>query len=644
MPFPVAVTAFKPIRVIMTRDSESISQELSVMDTEEAQSVVGENDHYAGHDMSRMQGSRAKIDGHTSGAEKLKLLGGRRPGHAWGLFSAWLSESLALVISLGCQIALVVILASMNNRPLSDWGGLISLNAMVATLATISKSMILVPVSSCVGQLKWHYMREPHRLRHFALFDDASRGPFGSAHILFLLPFKLVALGAVVTVVASAFSPFSQQVLNFTTRDISSLNTTASFSFAHEYATLTDRSAWELPYWPTLSSLDYSMRGSVVKGLYNLDLTPDFNCSSTCTWDGTYTTLGFGYECSNVTAATLATKLCMNETGHLVDDFKTMDTHNCTMTTPANVSIILTVVPTSEETVRYVTSTTHRDWDPENWYIDYRTTSLGVDFLHLAQYSAQKRQYVEPEEWVASNVTECKIRVTTWDMTGISAQGNSFIISNRTEVLLDPTGRVDAEKKGGTYSPPLNVTFTRPDLSVFINLYDWMSITGFITTEVSELEYRLGESLEGEQAHQGRSNPMLMGDITESVDRMTRSMTDALGSGRNRQLAYGKSQESVVFVEAVWPWMIPSMVTELGALVLLVLTIWKSRSDGHTPLWKSSALALLFSNVERPQNPVLPLVITSDLSSKQDLKNMEGHSARLGLWSADENDDLEEGP
>jgi hypothetical protein len=221
------------------------------------------------------------------------------------------------------------------------------------------------------------------------------------------------------------------------------------------------------------------MRGAVMKAFYNLDLSPSFSCPSSCEWEGIYTTLGFGYSCQSVTETTLATKACIyeNENGG----------SNCSMRTPNGVVLNTSYIPTQQQTINYISSNISTGWDPTKWYWIDRTTPQ-TEFVHIAQYLAETND-VGLDDF-ATNVTECSIRLTTWDMSGVSAQGNAFTIGNRTEVPL--AGLVMQPANTG-FAWNRNVTATRAGNTFSINLYDWMAITSFIITQLADVEDKISE-------------------------------------------------------------------------------------------------------------------------------------------------------
>lgn len=74
------------------------------------------------------------------------------------------------------------------------------------------------------------------------------------------------------------------------------------------------------------------MQGAVYQAFYGLETPAIFNCTSNCTWNDSYVSLGFSSACTNVTRATDVTKNCTSM------DVDVGQSLNCTMTTPGNIT------------------------------------------------------------------------------------------------------------------------------------------------------------------------------------------------------------------------------------------------------------------------------------------------------------------
>lgn len=103
----------------------------------------------------------------------------------------WLWEMLSLLVAFGCYIAIVVVLAHADDAPVESWSSTIfTLNSLIASLSTLMRVALMVPVASAIGQQKWlWFQKQPGELRSrrlidMELVDSASRGPWGSIVLL----------------------------------------------------------------------------------------------------------------------------------------------------------------------------------------------------------------------------------------------------------------------------------------------------------------------------------------------------------------------------------------------------------------------------------------------------------------------------
>lgn len=93
----------------------------------------------------------------------------------------------------------------------------ITLNAYIATLSRVASASLMLPVSEALGQLKWSWFQgHSKKMWDFELFDNASRGPWGSFMLLVRTRgTTLAALGAAITIFVMAMDPFFQQVVRY---------------------------------------------------------------------------------------------------------------------------------------------------------------------------------------------------------------------------------------------------------------------------------------------------------------------------------------------------------------------------------------------------------------------------------------------
>lgn len=106
-----------------------------------------------------------------------------KPSSGWSAIP-WKLEILSWIGSLCFFIAIIVLLKVLNNRPLPDLQYGITPNAILGLLATLGQALLISPVSSALGQMKWLQALEKRPMDNFETLDKASRGPLGSTLLI----------------------------------------------------------------------------------------------------------------------------------------------------------------------------------------------------------------------------------------------------------------------------------------------------------------------------------------------------------------------------------------------------------------------------------------------------------------------------
>ncbi|KAI0388372.1 hypothetical protein F5Y17DRAFT_453069 [Xylariaceae sp. FL0594] len=170
----------------------------------------------------------------------------------------WWWEISAAMLSILGSLSIVVLLLKIDGTSLNSWTLPIQPNSFLAALTTITKTSILVSVTSCLGQLKWrHFLQRPRPLTHLQFFDDASRGPWGSIVMLSRLLFRehvwtAVATGlSICNILALGIDPTAQQLIALVPKDIRVFNSSVVVSRAGSYYSR----AWDSPP-PNLTTPD----------------------------------------------------------------------------------------------------------------------------------------------------------------------------------------------------------------------------------------------------------------------------------------------------------------------------------------------------------------------------------------------------
>jgi hypothetical protein len=69
-------------------------------------------------------------------------------------FDSWIGEAIAMALSIGCLVAIAVIVYNYDGAPLPQWRGGVTLNTVIAVLSTTARSGMVFVASATMGQLK----------------------------------------------------------------------------------------------------------------------------------------------------------------------------------------------------------------------------------------------------------------------------------------------------------------------------------------------------------------------------------------------------------------------------------------------------------------------------------------------------------
>ena len=108
-----------------------------------------------------------------------------RPSRSlWTLLRLWKWELATWLLGTTALGSIITLLILYKDKPLEDWTFNFRLATTIAALSQVAQSALLVSVSSCIGQLKWSYLRNERSTLDISRFEEASRGPQGSLMLL----------------------------------------------------------------------------------------------------------------------------------------------------------------------------------------------------------------------------------------------------------------------------------------------------------------------------------------------------------------------------------------------------------------------------------------------------------------------------
>ena len=111
--------------------------------------------------------------------------GTRNHAKRWGYsLKNWSWELATWVLGTAAFVAIVVLLITFQGKRFDSWHSDIQITTIIAALSQLAQSALLVSLAACLGQLKWTWLRDERSAEDLQLFDEASRGPYGSLRLL----------------------------------------------------------------------------------------------------------------------------------------------------------------------------------------------------------------------------------------------------------------------------------------------------------------------------------------------------------------------------------------------------------------------------------------------------------------------------
>lgn len=204
----------------------------------------------------------------------------------------WIWEILAGILSILTLLTICIVLAVYDGKPQPQiqWG--ITLNAVIAFIATIMRAAFLTLLAEGTSQLKWlAFARDTKRPLHdFNVYDAASRGGFGSVRMLWRLRRTfyrdIVTLGAVFYILSIGVDTFVQQLIQTTYYDTEINASDVTLARNQRYDSFYQAAGRAGSLVP--DNLDSDMLAAVYSGIYGTSTTLSqdlFSCpSGNCTY------------------------------------------------------------------------------------------------------------------------------------------------------------------------------------------------------------------------------------------------------------------------------------------------------------------------------------------------------------------------
>ncbi|KAE8349839.1 hypothetical protein BDV28DRAFT_52780 [Aspergillus coremiiformis] len=528
-------------------------------------------------------------------------------------FDTWSWEILSVIFSILCFIAILVILFIYDGRASPALPHGIRLNTVVSVLATGSKSVLIFIVSAAIGQLKWIWFRKRNQLFDIQLFDDASRGPWGSLILLFKRrTWSLVSLGALVTVLATAFDPFMQQVLSYPMRQVQTPSEMAAVQQCSGYS--------------ANAGDDFTMRRAVNAGYWTSDFAMNPVCESgDCTWPD-FKSVGFCSRCEDITS-TATLQGCTDVP--FDPNINTTQYTRCEVILPqgtaGNVPITVTVLPSG-----------HYAMGVPNDAI-WTVNSLGNVAHHKATYGGiENPLYVlahanldlpttsdvnsHPEKGLRINkVTQCAISLCARNYRISVRRGTPLINVTSTDYgKVVPSSDTSEEMCWLSGAPSLKPVRENPANHTQFAVCNATDLRASIAPATligkfyyqwtfSPAEFRSPGALPWSLTSVGKTadDKVTVADdfhnvLNTTLDTVMQNIAASLtkhGRDGSSDIVHGTVSVSEVYVAVNWRWVSLPLAILLLTVLFFVLTLLADKKNGRG-LWKSSVLPVLYHGLD----------------------------------------------
>lgn len=558
----------------------------------------------------------------------------------WFRQKYWAPEVLSLFASLLLFLVLIALLVRFNHTPYQDWTFPITLNALISAIVQFLVLCLIVPVSSCLGQLKWNrFRRHGGLLREFDLHDQASRTAWGSAKLIWKKPTQVHGLLLAFTTVAiNVIAPFLQQIVSI--RDATDYVTfQASVPVAYSYIETGD---------PTVP-VDQLTQFSVNQAMFSLvssgyPVYPNVGFGQNATWDKAYATLGVVSQCQDITDKMTRKDIStQNDPNTFFKaarfDIALPNGHNFSSTIgpgdgAANAKSLQSFsIDTSKDSIAFK--------DKGNVLVDFTA-------IYVPPVSRSFPGTISPV------AVECILQFAGFpykafmtaglDNPGpfveIYSQGDTYIVDNSeaAQKASPWLHRANSQTPNtGTSNSPICVNMTVPTdpsnpgkLSTCFTTNSKLAtflaglFSGHVTTTASPNAILRNDSQINSQSDAVSSLASIIGgppptsevgfDISKMMNHTASSITNNIRTASDASTKgsiNGTAHGSMLLYEITWPWAAPLVILIALTLMLLIWTAIDTRRK-NLPVWSTSCLADLIHGLDTTTRSTLVTITETE--------------------------------
>lgn len=516
---------------------------------------------------------------------------------------SWTWEIAGAALSVICVALLIGFLAFVNGLPYTSWQYSIAPNSVLAIIAAVAKTAMLVPVSACLGQLKWNQAthQTTTSLYQFHVLDQASRGPWGAVEVFWRTKSAVTLVGASLVILSIALDPFAQQVLVFPSRDVPARNETAYIQKAQEYK----------PTWTTdgNANIEPAMQVAVMTGLARMNYHLEPHCPTARCEYPDLATLGICTACEDITGVAVQKCQPFTSTSTRWDEWKaSLDAASI------NQSSIYASVPAD---CSYSTPS-GRQFTPDWLYLSQFNNTLKVVRPPFTSVTSKAEVNIYPgaiasvitakypsEEviYTATNssefeqkpeITHCVVKLCEKLYTRNTVTGG-----NRTP---QPSRSQDLKVEDIHTMPhrliPVEGTETFSDNASYVmDPFAYASLVSYLADVLNDTVLEISSSGKKHEPYAGLG-PIIYnsGSVAGSFSHMATSMTNQIRSSAMGTHVRGLAIRTETFIHVRWPWILVPTLLVAMSLIFFLSTALLSR--GQPVLWKSSIFPLLIGQLE----------------------------------------------
>ncbi|KAH8173784.1 hypothetical protein LIA77_05203 [Sarocladium implicatum] len=530
---------------------------------------------------------------------------------------SWATELVWCLLGIILLMALVMVLSTFNNKPLPDLPLSLTLNTIVAILATAIRAVTVFLIGQGISQAKWNqFVGIEKPLLNLHVYDEASRGPWGSLiMVLRTRGSALAVLSSFLLITSLASSTLTQSAIAYKPRLVAEPTLKAKVQYCNSYPCGDSFKEDDAVVSKFVNGLETAAFGSVFNNIDRKWPLLDPVCQSAdCEWPR-FDTLGVCLEMRNITdklnvtvtlgsggieSRQLNTVSLVNGSAVLVEQ----ETYGGSLEQAVNITALkpeTSLVAGDDANTTYPfprTSYSFQD-DPE---------LLGTTFSQLIMiYNNPLVKFRESDSRYRAVEILLHFCVHTLDVKVKQGESKTESVQAHTQVTATQrsTVSIDGAGKAGYFemaSADGKEKFRVIDYVDFGQLDDdfGRAFSGYFTNLIGsdrqgEMTRQLGLNMyQGvvDGASTQETDTMIWNNLEKALDTTGTSMTNYM-----RELgveADGTAFTSVTFVEVRWEWLTLISAQVLLSIAFLVTVVVGTARLG-VDVVKSSNMAELFA-------------------------------------------------